>query len=107
MSLVVFLVLVTGCLVLLSVIFLSFIGLGLPDTILGSIWPVIQKDMNAPVYSAGIISLIVQAGTVISSLFSSKLVYRYSTQMVTFFSVLLTSIALLIFAFSDNVFFLL
>lgn len=92
--------------VLLSVIFLSFIGLGLPDTILGSIWPVIQKDMNAPVYSAGIISLIVQAGTVISSLFSSKLVYRYSTQMVTFFSVLLTSIALLIFAFSDNVFFL-
>lgn len=92
--------------VLLSVIFLSFIGLGLPDTILGSIWPVIQKDMNAPVYSAGIISLIVQAGTVISSLFSSKLVYKYSTQMVTFFSILLTSIALLIFAFSYNVFFL-
>ena len=50
---------------LLSIIFLSFIGLGLPDTILSSIWPVIQKDMNAPVYSAGIISLIVQAGTVI------------------------------------------
>lgn len=92
--------------VLLSVIFLSFIGLGLPDTILGSIWPVIQKDINAPVYSAGIITLIVQAGTVISSLFSSKLVYKYSTQMVTFFSILLTSIALIIFAFSYNVFFL-
>lgn len=92
--------------VLLSVIFLSFIGLGLPDTILGSIWPVIQKDINAPVYSAGIITLIVQAGTVISSLFSSKLVYKYSTQMITFFSILLTSIALIIFAFSENVFFL-
>lgn len=92
--------------VLLSVIFLSFIGLGLPDTILGSIWPVIQKDINAPVYRAGIITLIVQAGTVISSLFSSKLVYKYSTQMVTFFSILLTSIALIIFAFSENVFFL-
>ena len=92
--------------VLLSVIFLSFIGLGLPDTILGSIWPVIQKDINAPVYSAGIITLIVQAGTVISSLFSSKLVYKYSTQMVTFFSILLTSAALIIFAFSYNVFFL-
>ena len=92
--------------VLLSVIFLSFIGLGLPDTILGSIWPVIQKDINAPVYSAGIITLIVQAGTVISSLFSSKLVYKYSTQIVTFFSILLTSIALIIFAFSENVFFL-
>lgn len=92
--------------VLLSVIFLSFIGLGLPDTILGSVWPVIQKDINAPVYSAGIITLIVQAGTVISSLFSSKLVYKYSTQMVTFFSILLTSIALVIFAFSYNVFFL-
>lgn len=92
--------------VLLSVIFLSFIGLGLPDTILGSIWPVIQKDINAPVYSAGIITLIVQAGTVISSLFSSKLVYKYSTQMVTFFSILLTFIALIIFAFSENVLFL-
>lgn len=92
--------------VLLSVIFLSFIGLGLPDTILGSIWPVIQKDINAPIYSAGIITVIVQAGTVISSLFSSKLVYKYSTQMVTFFSILLTSIALIIFAFSENVFFL-
>lgn len=92
--------------VLLSVIFLSFIGLGLPDTILGSVWPVIQKDINAPVYSAGIITLIVQAGTVISSLFSSKLVYKYSTQMVTFFSILLTSIALIIFAFFYNVFFL-
>ncbi len=92
--------------VLLSVIFLSFIGLGLPDTILGSIWPVIQKDINAPIYSAGIITLIVQAGTVISSLFSSKLVYKYSTQMITFFSILLTSIALIIFAFSENVFFL-
>ncbi len=89
--------------VLLSVIFLSFIGLGLPDTILGSIWPVIQNDINAPVYSAGIITLIVQAGTVISSLFSSKLVYKYSTQIVTFFSILLTSIALIIFAFSYNV----
>ena len=92
--------------VLLSVIFLSFIGLGLPDTILGSIWPVIQKDINAPVYSAGIITLIVQAGTVISSLFSSKLVYKYSTQMITFFSILLTSTALIIFAFSYNVLFL-
>lgn len=92
--------------VLLSVIFLSFIGLGLPDTILGSIWPIIQKDINAPVYSAGIITLIVQAGTVISSLFSSKLVYKYSTQMITFFSILLTSIALIIFAFSYNVLFL-
>lgn len=92
--------------VLLSVIFLSFIGLGLPDTILGSIWSVIQKDIDAPVYSAGIITLIVQAGTVISSLFSSKLVYKYSTQMITFFSILLTSIALIIFAFSYNVLFL-
>lgn len=92
--------------VLLSVIFLSFIGLGLPDTILGSIWPVIQKDIDAPVYSAGIITLIVQAGTVISSLFSSKLVYKYSTQMITFFSILLTSTALIIFAFSYNVLFL-
>lgn len=92
--------------VLLSVIFLSFIGLGLPDTILGSIWPVIQKDINAPIYSAGIITLIVQAGTVLSSLFSSKLVYKYSTQMVTFFSILLTSSALIIFAFSYNVWFL-
>ena len=43
--------------VLLSVIFLSFIGLGLPDTVIGSIWPVIQKETSSSVYGAGIITL--------------------------------------------------
>lgn len=91
--------------VLLSVIFLSFIGLGLPDTIIGSIWPTIQKDTLSYVYGAGVITLIIQCGTVISSLYSSKLVYKYSTRIVTFFSIILTSIALILFSLSYNLFF--
>lgn len=92
--------------VLLSVIFLSFIGLGLPDTIIGSIWPTIQKDTLSYVYGAGVITLIIQCGTVISSLYSSKLVYKYSTRIVTFFSIILTSIALILFSLSYNFIFL-
>lgn len=92
--------------VLISVIFLSFIGLGLPDTVVGSIWPIIQKDTLSSIYGAGIITLIVQCGTVISSLYSSKLVIKYSTRIVTFFSIILTSIALILFSLSYNFIFL-
>lgn len=93
--------------VLLAVIFLSFIGLGLPDTIVGSIWPVIQKDTSSFLYGAGLITLVVQCGTVISSLFTSKLVYKYSTRVVTSFSILLTALALVLFSLSNNIIFFL
>lgn len=92
--------------VLLSVIFLSFIGLGLPDTVIGSIWPVIQKETSSSVYGAGIITLIVQCGTVISSLFASRLVHKFSTRIVTFLSILLTAFALILYSLSSSIIFL-
>lgn len=92
--------------VLLAVIFLAFIGLGLPDTVIGSIWPVIQKETSSSVYGAGVITLIVQCGTVLSSLFASRLVQKFSTRIVTFASILLTSFALMLYASSSNIIFL-
>lgn len=58
---------------LLAVIYLLFISLGLPDSLLGSAWPSMYGDFSVPVSRAGIISMIISAGTVISSLQSGRL----------------------------------
>ncbi|OOG75315.1 sugar MFS transporter [Algoriphagus sp. A40] len=89
-------------LILLLVIYLAFISLGLPDSLLGSAWPAMFGDLGVPVDYAGIISMVVAAGTVISSLFSGKLIQRFGVPGVTTFSVLLTALALMGFSYSDN-----
>ena len=53
---------------LLAVIYLSFISLGLPDSLLGSAWPAMYGEFGVPVSYAGIISMIIAAGTILSSL---------------------------------------
>lgn len=58
---------------LLAVIYLSFISLGLPDSLLGSAWPTIYPEFDVPVSYAGIISMIISAGTIISSLQSDRI----------------------------------
>ena len=58
---------------LLVIIYLAFISLGLPDTLLGSAWPQMHIELNASLSSAGIITMIISMGTVISSLFSDRL----------------------------------
>jgi fucose permease len=78
----------------LLIIYLAFISLGLPDSLLGSAWTVMRYDLNASLASAGIISIIVNAGTIISSLLSEKLIKRFGTGKVTFFSVMATAVAL-------------
>ncbi len=80
---------------LLIIIYISFISLGLPDAILGSAWPMIHQDLNVPVSYAGIITMIISCGTIISSFFSEKLIRKLGTGKVTAFSVLLTAIGLL------------
>lgn len=60
-------------LVLLIIIYISFISLGLPDSLLGSAWSAIHSDLSVPISGAGIISMIISAGTVVSSLFSTRL----------------------------------
>lgn len=93
-------------LLLLLVIYLAFISLGLPDSLLGSAWPVMFEDLGVPLDYAGIISMIVAAGTVVSSLLSGKLIGKFGVAAVTTFSVLMTAMALMGFAYSHHFLFL-
>ena len=85
-------------LLLLAVIYLAFISLGLPDSLLGSAWPTIRVDFGVPLSYMGMVSMIISGGTIISGLLSERLTKRFKTQTVTFVSVLLTAVAL--FGFS-------
>jgi fucose permease len=91
---------------LLLIIYLAFISLGLPDSLLGSAWPVMFEDLGVPVDYAGLISMIVAGGTVISSLFSGKLIAKFGVAAITTGSVLMTALALLGFSFSHQFLFL-
>lgn len=87
---------------LLIIIYMAFISLGLPDSLLGSAWPIMHKDLSAAVSSAGIISMIVSGGTIISSLLSGRVIKRFGTGKVTFVSVAMTAVALLGFSISHS-----
>ena len=89
-------------LLLLAIIYLAFISLGLPDSLLGSAWPMIRVDFGVPISYMGIVSMVISGGTIISSLLSERLIKRYTTKVVTVVSVFLTAIALLGFSFSTN-----
>lgn len=87
---------------LLAVIYLSFISLGLPDSLLGSAWPVMHAELGVPTSWAGIISVIISMGTVVSSLQSDRLTKRLGTGRVTAASVGLTAAALFGFSASGS-----
>lgn len=87
---------------LLVIIYLAFISLGLPDSLLGSAWPVMYQEFSVPVSYAGGISMIIAAGTIVSSLQSDRLTKKLGTGKVTAFSVLLTAVALFGFSVSHS-----
>ncbi|MBR2669662.1 MAG: MFS transporter [Solobacterium sp.] len=87
---------------LLVIIYISFISLGLPDSLLGSAWPMIYPEINVPVSYAGIISMIIALGTIVSSLQSDRLTKKLGTGKVTAISVAITAIALLGFSISHS-----
>lgn len=87
---------------LLAVIYLSFISLGLPDSLLGSAWPSMYKAFGVPISCAGIISMIISAGTVVSSLQSDRLTRALGTGKVTAISVGMTAAALFGFSISSS-----
>lgn len=87
---------------LLAIIYLSFISLGLPDSLLGSAWPSIYRQFDVPVSYAGIVSVIIAAGTIISSLQSDRMTKKLGAGKVTAFSVAATAIALFGFSVSDS-----
>lgn len=87
---------------LLIVIYLAFISLGLPDSLLGSAWPAMFENLGVPVDYAGLISMVVAAGTVVSSLFSGKVIQRFGVAAVTASSVGMTALALMGFSISGD-----
>ena len=87
---------------LLAVIYLAFISLGLPDSLLGAGWPVMHGFFGVPLAYAGIVSMIIHGGTVTSSLLSERLTKRLGTKHVTLLSVLLTALALVGFSLSSR-----
>lgn len=91
---------------LLSIIYLSFISLGLPDALLGSAWPSMYKEFNVAISYAGIISMIISAGTIISSLQSDRLTKKFGAGKITVFSVAMTAAALFGFSITHSYLFL-
>lgn len=89
-------------LLLLIIIYISFISLGLPDSTLGSIWPSIYGEIGVPISYAGILSMLISGGTIISSFFSGKIIQKFGTGMVTVISVLMTAVALFGFSISNS-----
>jgi fucose permease len=89
-------------LLLLIIIYLSFISLGLPDSLLGSAWPSMYNSLSVPLHYAGFISMIIAGGSVISSIFSERIIRRFGTGIVTAVSVIMTAAALAGFSISKS-----
>ncbi len=87
---------------LLLVIYICYVGLGLPDSLLGTAWPAIYPEFGVPVSSVSYVSFLISCGTVISSFLSARLIRRFGTGTITAFSTTLTALALLGFSLSSN-----
>ena len=87
---------------LLALIYLAFISLGLPDSLLGSAWPLMHLEMGVPISYMGIITMLISGGTIVSSLMSDRLSRKFGTKILTVASVFLTVIALFGFSFANN-----
>ena len=87
---------------LLVIIYVAFISLGLPDSLLGSAWPVMHGELNVPVSYAGAVTMIIAGGTIVSSLCSDRLTRKLGAGLVTAVSVLMTAVALFGFSVSGE-----
>ena len=87
---------------LLALIYVCFISLGLPDSLLGSAWPILHTEIEVPLSYAGLISATIFVGTILSSLFSDKLLHRFGAGKVTAVSVVMTAGALFGFSVSSR-----
>ncbi|TLS50789.1 MFS transporter [Paenibacillus antri] len=89
--------------ILLLIIYLAFISLGLPDSLLGAAWPVMRHGLDAPIGMAGVLSMTVTVGTIVSSLGSGAIVRRFGTGRVTLASCFATAGALLGFSYAPSI----
>ena len=91
--------------ILFVAICIIFMGLGVPDSVLNSAWPAIYADLNLPISYANFITILVSLGTILSSLFASRLINKFGIGPVTFVSTLLSAVCLLTFSFSNSIIF--
>jgi len=87
---------------LLMIIYISFIGLGIPDSLFGTAWPAIYKEFDLPIASASFVTMTVSGCTVLSSLASASVINRFGTNKVVAFSTVLSAMALLCFSFAGG-----
>ncbi len=87
---------------LLAVIYLIFVSLGLPDSLLGSGWPIMQEDFGVPSSYAGYVGMTISGMTIVSALFSTRLIRRFHTKWIVNVSIALTIFGLLGFSFSSS-----
>ncbi|MCR2825114.1 MFS transporter [Microbacterium sp. zg.Y909] len=87
---------------LLTIIYVAFVSLGLPDSLVGAGWPVMHQDLGVPLAFAGIITMVIAGGTILSSLASERLTRRFGAGVVTAVSVGMTAAALVGFSFSGS-----
>ena len=88
---------------IIVLIYIAFISLGLPDSMLGACWPVMHKDLHASLEFAGYIGMVVSFGTVISSLMANRILHKYGTAKAVYTSIFLTVVALAGISFAHNV----
>lgn len=87
---------------LLIVIYLSFIGLGIPDSLFGTAWPAVYAEFQLPISFASFVSVTICCGTIVSSVMSAKIIRLLGTNKVAAVSTAITAAALLGFSFSEN-----
>ena len=87
---------------LLLVIYIAFIGLGIPDSLWGTAWPAIYTEFNLPISFASFVSVTISCGTIVSSMVSSRVIRRFGTNMVSLVSTAMTALALVGFSCSDH-----
>ena len=89
---------------LLIVIFIDFIGLGIPDSLFGAAWPAINYDFGLPISAANAVTVTMTVCSIISSLMSAKLTERFSTSKIAAVSTALTAVGLFGFSISKNIY---
>ncbi|MDE5596356.1 MAG: MFS transporter [Lachnospiraceae bacterium] len=76
--------------------------MGIPDSLFGTAWPAIYTEFDLPISFASFVTVIISCGTVVSSMFSAKVINRFGTNKVSAFSTAMTAAALIGFSFSGN-----
>lgn len=92
--------------VLLIIIYIVFIGLGLPDSLFGSAWPAIYPEFNVPVSYANIVTILISLGTVMASFFSARLINKFGTGLVTAVSTAVSAFSLFGFSLAPSIWWL-